>query len=166
MASFSLIIVIGLVFGIDTCAHRATMSNGLSTIAVIAHGFETHHPSTKHDLAHQILYSGGLLTEFMSHTNILKQNFVRRNRIIAGLLQATIDVESQSGGGAMLNARMTNYYNREVLAVPVNLSDKYAKRFSELLKQNQANLLQSADDILKNLSWYTQDRAIKKSYLS
>ena len=162
LAPFSPIIVSGLAYGIDTCAHKAALSNGLSTIAVMAHGFETLYPSINHDLAHQMQSSRGLLTEFMSHTNIVRQNFVRRNRIIAGLSQATIVVESQSGGGAMLTARMANSYDREVFAVPGKPSDKYAKGCLELLKQNEANLLQSADDVVKNLLWDTQARAIQK----
>lgn len=160
---FSPIIVSGLAYGIDTCAHKAALFNGLPTIAVMAHGLETLYPSINSDLARQMQSHGGLLTEFMSHTNIVRQNFVRRNRIIAGLTQATIVIESQSNGGAMLTARMANSYDREVFAVPGKPSDKYASGCLELIKQNEAHLLQSIEDIVKNLSWDVQTKTIQKS---
>ena len=129
------------------------------------HGLETLYPSPT-DLARQMQSHGGLLTEFMSHTNIVRQNFVRRNRIIAGLTQATIVIESQSNGGAMLTARMANSYDREVFAVPGKPSDKYASGCLELIKQNEAHLLQSVEDIVKNLSWDVQTKAIQKACLN
>lgn len=163
LSPYSPIIVSGLAYGIDTCAHKSAISNGLPILAVLAHGFETIYPSQNRELATQLLEKGGLLTEFMSQTKIIKQNFVRRNRIIAGLSQATIVIESKTNGGAMLTARMANSYNREVFAVPSKPSDKYASGCLELIKQNEAHLLQSVDDIIEGLSWDVNAKVVQKT---
>ena len=163
ISPYSPIIVSGLAYGVDTYAHKFAIKNVLSTIAVLAHGFETIYPSANRDLSTTLQKNGGLITEFLSSTRIIKQNFVRRNRIIAGLSEATIVVESQSSGGAMLTARMANSYNREVFAVPGKTYDKYSYGCLELIKQNEAHLLQSVDDLVANLAWELKDKPIQKT---
>lgn len=146
-------IVSGLAFGVDIAAHKAALENGLSTIAVLAHGLDTIYPSEHRKTASEIVQSGTLVSEFFSQSFADKNNFVRRNRIIAGLSEATVVVESDKKGGALITAELANSYNREVFAVPGRVNDKYSLGCNHLIKTHRASLLQSVEDIEYLLSW-------------
>ena len=153
------IVVSGLAYGIDICAHRAALRNGLPTIAVLAHGLKQLYPAAHAATAREIIGQGALLTEFMSDTPIDRNNFVRRNRLIAGLADLTIVVESNIRGGALITADIANSYNRDVFAFPGRLTDSCSAGCNWLIKTNKANLLQSVADIEYLMGWDNQPKA-------
>lgn len=156
------IIVSGLAYGIDITAHRAALRNNLETIAVLGHGFNTIYPSSHRGVADKIQDSGALLTDFTSEALFDRKNFIRRNRIIAGLSDATIVIESAVEGGAMVTADIANSYNREVMAVPGNVWTKYSKGCNLLIKQNKAAMVETAEDIESLLGWDIERKTEKK----
>jgi len=147
------IIISGLAYGIDICAHRAALRNGLPTIAVLGHGLAQLYPSAHAVTAREITEQGALLTEFLSDSSIDRNNFVRRNRLIAGLADLTIVVESNIRGGALITADIANSYNRDVFACPGRLTDACSTGCNWLIKTNKANLLQSVADIEYIMGW-------------
>ena len=147
------VVISGLAYGIDICAHRAALRNGLPTIAVLGHGLAQLYPSAHAATAREITRQGALLTEFLSNTPIDRNNFVRRNRLIAGLSDLTIVVESNIRGGALITADIANSYNRDVFACPGRLTDTYSTGCNWLIKTNKANLLQSVADIEYLMGW-------------
>lgn len=148
------IIVSGLAYGIDVCAHRAALKNDLRTIAVFAHGLDTIYPSIHNNTAKEIVKNNGsLISEFLSNTQIDRNYFLQRNRIIAGLADATLIVESAKKGGALVTAEIANSYSREVFAIPGKVSDTYSKGCNFLIKKNKAILTESVDDIEYFLNW-------------
>jgi DNA processing protein len=149
-----LIIVSGLAYGIDVAAHRAALKAGVPTVGVMAHPLNTIYPAEHRDVAAKIITEGGaLVTEYTTGDTVHKGNFLARNRIIAGLSDATIVVESDLRGGAMATARIANAYNREVFAVPGRTIDKYSHGCNHLISSQTANLLTDADEILDLLGW-------------
>lgn len=150
-----LVIVSGLAYGIDVMAHRFALKYGLDTFAVLAHGLTTLYPSSHADVAGRILEQGALLTDFHSATKPEKNNFLRRNRIIAGLSEATLVVESGPVGGALITAELAASYNREVLAVPGRATDPHSAGCNNLIKVNIAALVEGSQDIEKLLGWET-----------
>jgi DNA processing protein len=146
-------IVSGLAYGIDTMAHRSAVVNQLPTIAVLGHGLDTLYPQQNSALARKIVLNGGLITEFFPNTLPDRENFPRRNRIIAGLCDAIVVVEAASKGGALITADIANTYNRDVFAVPGRWGDEYAVGCNKLIKINKAALIQSADDIKYIMGW-------------
>lgn len=146
-------IVSGLAFGIDIAAHKAALKNGLSTIAVLGHGLDRIYPAKHRNIATDMLERGALVSEFFSGMFPDKNNFVRRNRIIAGLSEATIVVESDKKGGSLITANIANSYNRDVFAVPGRINDKYSSGCNNLIKTHRAALLQSVEDIEYVLGW-------------
>ncbi len=148
-----LIIISGLAYGIDITAHKAALSNNLQTIGVLGHGFKTIYPSIHRSTAAAILKKGGLLTDFVSDTLPERNNFLKRNRIIAGLSDATLVVESGSKGGALITADMANSYNRDVFAIPGRPDDQWSAGCNSLIKSNKAALVESAGDIEYFLNW-------------
>jgi DNA protecting protein DprA len=153
-------IVSGLAYGIDICAHRTALQNGLSTIAVLGHGLDRIYPSMHRSTAVEMLQDGALLTEFPSGTNPDKHNFVKRNRIVAGMSDAVIVVESGDKGGSLITADIANSYFREVFAVPGRVHDKMSSGCNKLISDNKAILLHSTDDFLSHLGWETQEKAV------
>jgi DNA processing protein len=151
-----LIIISGLAYGIDITAHRAALSNGLQTIGVLGHGFKTLYPSIHRSTAEAILNNGGLLTDFNSATLPERNNFLKRNRIIAGLSDATVVVESGIKGGALITADMAASYNRDVFAVPGRPDDQWSAGCNDLIKTNKAALIERAADIEYFLNWKTE----------
>ncbi|MGE0076797.1 MAG: DNA-processing protein DprA [Bacteroidales bacterium] len=147
------IIVSGLAYGIDIAAHKAALKHQLPTVAVLGHGLDTIYPSVHTNIAKEIVNSGALVTDFASKTVFDRNNFLRRNRIIAGLADATVVIESAEEGGALVTADIANSYNREVFAVPGNVTSTYSKGCNQLIKQNKAALIESADDIEFFLGW-------------
>ncbi|MDR2824222.1 MAG: DNA-protecting protein DprA, partial [Prevotellaceae bacterium] len=140
-------------YGIDICAHKAALENGLPTLAVLAHGLDKIYPPAHRSVAEKIFENGALLTEYLSGTNPDKPNFVQRNRIIAGLCDVTVVVETKKKGGSLITARCANDYNRDVFAFPGRSVDEYAAGCNNLIKTNQAALIENAADILQFMSW-------------
>jgi len=153
LARFNPIIVSGLAYGVDICAHREALKNNLKTIAVLAHGLDTIYPSLHKDTAKNIINSGALVSEFMSNTKIDRNFFLQRNRIVAGISEATIVIESAAKGGALTTADMANSYNREVFAFPGRPTDKFSAGCNHLIKTNAAHLLENASDLEFQLGW-------------
>ena len=149
------LIVSGLAYGIDICAHRAALKEGLLTIGVLAHGLDRIYPNSHRSTAKSMLENGGLLTEFMSGTNPFPQFFVQRNRIVAGMADATVVVESASKGGSLITASLTNSYARDCFAFPGRINDRYSQGCNELVSRNKAALLTSAYDFVEAMNWET-----------
>ena len=147
------IIVSGLAYGIDIQAHRAALTCGMNTIGVLAHGLDRIYPAPHRQTAAKMLSQGGLLTEFPSGTNPDRQNFIKRNRIVAGMSDATIVVESGDKGGSLITADIAESYHRDCFAVPGRTGDKYSSGCNNLIRNNRATLLQSAEDFLEAMSW-------------
>lgn len=148
-----LVIVSGLAYGIDVMAHRAALDAGIPTVAVLGHGFNTLYPPAHRDVARQIIRKGALVTDFPSFTGPERNNFLRRNRIIAGLSDATLVIESAETGGALITAELAKGYNRDVLAVPGRVTDTRSRGCNRLIKRCAAALVETADDILYHLNW-------------
>jgi len=147
------VIVSGLAYGIDICAHRNSLKNKLPTVAVLAHGLDRIYPSLHSHVAREMLSNGALITEFMTKTNPDKQNFVKRNRIIAGVSDAVIVIESSKKGGALITANIANSYNRDVFAVPGRINDETSTGCNNIIKTNRANLLESIEDLAYIMGW-------------
>ncbi|MBN1767351.1 MAG: DNA-processing protein DprA [Prolixibacteraceae bacterium] len=148
-----ILIVSGFAYGIDIAAHKAAIKSKVPTVAVFGHGLEQVYPSLHRKYIHQVLENGALVSEFTSQKKPDPGNFVSRNRIIAGLSDATIVVESGQKGGALITADMANSYNRDVFAFPGRVGDPASKGCHELIKQNKATLTESAGDIVAALCW-------------
>jgi DNA processing protein len=151
------LIVSGLAYGIDVCAHKAALRNNFYTIGVLGHGLGTLYPSSHKEIAKQISKKGALITDFLSHVQPEKNNFIKRNRIIAGISDATLVVESGLQGGALITADIACSYNRDVLTIPGRTEDKYSKGCNQLIKNNKAALVESAQDIEYVLGWDSQN---------
>jgi len=148
------LIVSGLAYGIDVCAHRAALENGMSTVGVLAHGLDTIYPTMHRQIAADMVHQqGGLLTEYTTHTTPEKGNFVRRNRIVAGLCDACIVVESSERGGSLITAELAMDYNRDVFAFPGRVYDEHSIGCNNLIRRQQATLLTCAADLLDAMGW-------------
>ncbi|VBB47224.1 DNA protecting protein DprA [uncultured Paludibacter sp.] len=147
------VIVSGLAYGVDIQAHKLAIENQLSTIGVLGHGLDRIYPSSHRPTAIKMLENGGLITEFVSKTNPDRQNFVKRNRIIAGMCDALLVIESGIKGGALITAELANDYNRDVFAIPGKIGDEYSSGCNKLIKENKAALIESADDLLRFMNW-------------
>jgi DNA processing protein len=151
--NYKLLVVSGLAYGIDVHAHKACLKYNIPTVGVFAHGLDTIYPSLHSSVASKMLENGGLITDFVSDTVIDRQNFLRRNRIIAGLADATIIVESAEKGGALVTADIANSYNRDVFAFPGRNNDPYSRGCNKIIKLNEAVLVENAADIEKAMNW-------------
>ena len=147
------LVVSGLAYGIDSCAHRFSLDFGLNTVGVLGHGLDMVYPWLHRPLAEKMLTQGGLITEFLSKTKPDRMNFPKRNRIIAGLCDAIIVVEAGRKGGALITADIANSYNRDVFAVPGRVTDPYSDGTNYLIRTNRAALVQKADDIEYLMGW-------------
>lgn len=150
------IIVSGLAFGVDICAHKTAVEVGLPTIGVIGHGLDRIYPAAHRPTAVKMMPQGALVTEYLSLTNPDRPNFVQRNRIIAGLSDALIVVESAARGGALITAEIANDYNRDVFAFPGRVNDEWSAGCNALIKANKASLIESADDLCRFMNWEKQ----------
>jgi DNA processing protein len=155
------LIVSGLAYGIDICAHRQALATGFDTVGVLAHGLDTIYPGHHRDTAVQMVSHGGLLTEYMSQTEPFANNFRQRNRIVAGMSDATIVVESAHKGGALITARIAQEYNRDVFAFPGPVGAPYSEGCNRLIRDHQATLITSAEDFVTAMGW--QDDAALSS---
>ncbi len=148
-----LLIVSGLAYGVDISAHRASLKNNLPTVGVLAHGLDRIYPSAHRKTAIEMLQNGGLLTEFPSQTNPDKYNFVCRNRIVAGMADAVVVVESGAKGGSLITADIANSYFREVFAVPGRVGDTQSAGCNNLISSNRAVLLQDTQGFIAQMGW-------------
>jgi DNA processing protein len=153
LAPLDPIIVSGFAYGVDIVAHQLAMEHNLQTIGVVAHGLNQIYPKPHKKYVAKMEQNGGFMTEFWSTSNPDKENFVRRNRIVAGMTEATIVIESADRGGSLITANMANDYNRDVFAVPGRTTDKYSQGCNNLIKTQKANLLTSAADLIYILNW-------------
>ncbi|MFH1319692.1 MAG: DNA-processing protein DprA [Bacteroidota bacterium] len=153
LVTHNVLIVSGLAYGIDICAHKAAIKNNLQTVAVVAHGHDRIYPSLHKSVAEKMQGKGGVVTDFLSQTNPDRENFPKRNRIIAGLPDALIVIESARRGGALITAEIANSYNRDVFAVPGRLNDTYSEGCNWLIKINKAALIESVKDLEYLMGW-------------
>ncbi|MDF1551271.1 MAG: DNA-processing protein DprA, partial [Bacteroidales bacterium] len=150
---YNILIVSGLAYGIDVAAHKSALKSGQETIAVLGHGLNMIYPAAHRNIAQDIVKQGGLLTELSSSAVLDPGHFVKRNRIIAGLADATIVIESGKKGGSLITAKIANDYHKDVFAFPGRVNDKYSEGCNKLIKTNQASLIESAEDIEYLLGW-------------
>lgn len=147
------LIVSGLAYGIDITAHKAALDNSLNTVGVLAHGLDRVYPSVHSNYAEKMISQGGLLTEFLSETNPDKENFPKRNRIVAGMCDALIVVESKRGGGSLITATIANSYNKDIFAFPGKAGEILSEGCNGLIKSHRANLIESSADLLYIMNW-------------
>ena len=147
------LIVSGLAYGVDIHAHQNALQVGMDTVGVVAHGLDTIYPQRHRATAAAMTRQGGLLTEYVSGTPLHRGNFVRRNRIVAGMAHATVVVESAGKGGALITAGLAADYDHEVFAFPGRIYDQYSEGCNKLIARNQAHLIQSAADFLNIMGW-------------
>ena len=153
LAPYDPVVVSGLAYGVDICAHRLSLRHGLTTIGVLAHGMDRIYPRAHYKTAIEMIDQGALLTEFWTGTPPEKENFVKRNRIIAGISEATIVIESSGKGGSLITADLANSYHREVFAVPGRCTDQFSTGCNHLIKTNRASMLTKAKDLEYMLNW-------------
>lgn len=149
------LIVSGLAYGVDICAHRQALESSYETVGVLAHGLDQIYPNHHRATAAEMIRHGGLLTEYMSQTEPFANNFRQRNRIVAGMSDATIIVESAYKGGALITARIALDYGRDVLAFPGAVGAPYSEGCNNLIRDNKAGLITSADDFIAAIGWQT-----------
>ncbi len=159
-----LIVISGLAYGIDACAHKNALKHHLNTFAVVGHGLDMIYPSLHQKMANEMLKTGGWISDFPSNTKIEGQNFVKRNRVIAGLSDATVVVESAIKGGALTTADIANSYDREVFSFPGRVSDMYSKGCNALVKKNKAVLIETAKDLEYYMKWDSRNKK-KQEYV-
>lgn len=160
----NVLIVSGLAYGVDIHAHREALSNGYETVGVLAHGLDQIYPYRHHETAAEMVNHGGLLTEFMSQTNADKPNFVRRNRIVAGMADATVLVESAAKGGGLITCEIAQSYDRSVFAFPGNVGSEFSKGCNNMIRDNVAGLISNANDFVVAMGW--QDEALRKQAMA
>lgn len=161
LAPLNPVIISGFAYGVDIFAHIVAMEQGLQTIGVVAHGLNQVYPKVHKKYVSKMEANGGFMTEFWSTSNPDKENFVKRNRIVAGLSEATIIIESAEKGGSLITANVANDYNRDVFAVPGRITDKYSMGCNNLIKSQRANLLTDAADLIYMLNWQLEEEKKK-----
>ena len=149
------LIVSGLAYGIDICAHRQALADGFETVGVLAHGLDQIYPHHHRDTAVEMVKKGGLLTEYMSQTQALPNNFRQRNRIVAGMSDATILVESAYKGGGLITCRIAQEYGRDVFAFPGAVGMPFSEGCNRMIRSNTAALITSAQDLVESMGWET-----------
>ncbi len=166
LAAQNITIVSGLAFGVDAIAHKSALKNDLPTVGVLAHGLDQIYPAEHAGLAKDMIKNhGGLLTEFRSKSKPDKHNFPTRNRIVAGMSDATIVIETEIKGGSMITAELANSYNKDVFAFPGKVTDGKSTGCNYLIKSNKAMLLTDAEELLQVMQWEdnAKNRKVKKS---
>jgi len=154
------LVVSGLAYGIDSCAHRKSLDCEMKTIGVLAHGLDRIYPAQNRKLAERMVEHGGLLTEFLSKSVPDRENFPKRNRIVAGMSDAVVVVESDKKGGAIITAGLGNSYNRDVFAVPGRVGDDGSRGCNLLIRTNRAALAENGNDIAYLMGW--EDKTVQK----
>lgn len=155
---YNILVVSGLAYGIDIQAHRSAMEYKLPTVGVVAHGLDILYPAIHKQTAAKMLDNGGIITDFASNSKIDPANFIKRNRIIAGLADATIVVESAKKGGSLITADIASSYNRDVFAFPGRSGDTYSKGCNQLIRNNGATLIEGIEDLEYFMGWEKTER--------
>jgi DNA processing protein len=147
-------IVSGLAYGIDVHAHKQSLKNMMPTFGVVAHGLDKIYPSVHKNVARDMIKNqGAVISEYMSNTIPNRENFPMRNRLVAGMVDAVIVVESANKGGSLITAELANQYNRDVLALPGAINQKYSSGCNYLIKNNKAHLIEDIEDLVHLLNW-------------
>lgn len=163
LKNYKPLIVSGYAFGVDICAHLEALKNNIPTLAVLAHGYGTIYPKEHKKFYNEVRESGGFLSEFNYNEPPYRENFLKRNRIVAGISQATIVIESAAKGGALVTADIANSYNKDVYAVPGRANDIYSKGCNNLIKNHKAALITSGEDLIEQLGWQTKQKTTPKT---
>jgi DNA processing protein len=153
LAPYEPLIVSGLAYGVDACAHKAALKHNLPTAAVLGHGLDRIYPQAHTGLAKQIVADGALVTDFLTGTKPDRENFPKRNRIIAGLCDGIVVIEAAITGGALITANIANTYNRDVFALPGRINDQYSQGCNKLIRINKAHLMESVADLQYIMNW-------------
>lgn len=161
LTASDVLVISGLAYGIDAIAHKSALKNNLKTVGVLAHGLDQVYPSQHKSLAKDMIQNGGLLTEFRSKTKPDKHNFPTRNRIVAGISDATIVIETGIKGGSMITAELANSYNKDVFAFPGKTTDQKSEGCNYLIKQNKAMLLTDAQELLQVMGWEEKTKSVE-----
>lgn len=157
------LVISGLAYGIDVNAHQQALDNKLQTVGVLAHGLDQIYPSSHKYIANRMIEQGGLLTEFISGSNADKFHFVQRNRIVAGMADCCVVVESKKQGGSLITAELANDYHRDVFACPGRVTDELSQGCNALIQENKAMLLQDAEQFVEVMGWQKQKaRAVQQ----
>lgn len=165
LAAYNPIIISGFAYGIDICAHKSAITNKLQNIAVLAHGLEEIYPKAHKKHIHEVQQNGGFITDFWHDEKPIREHFLKRNRIVAGLSDATVVIESAKKGGSLVTADIANSYNREVFALAGRHNDRYSVGCNNLIKTNQARLMTSVNDIVEALNWDVPIKSLPKQTL-
>ena len=155
-------IISGYAYGVDILAHKLSIQYGLQTVAVMAHGLDQTYPRNHAAHNEDVKKNGGFISDFWSTDTFDRKNFLGRNRIIAGLSEATVVIESAEKGGSLVTAELANDYNREVFAVPGRVTDKYATGCNSLIKQAKAHMLTKTADVPYILGWRERQVTVQK----
>jgi len=162
LAGQNVLVVSGMAFGIDAVAHKASVKNNLPTVGVLAHGLDQMYPPEHSNLAKEMIkHGGGLLTEFRSKTKPDKHNFPTRNRIVAGMSDAVVVIESGEKGGSIITAELANGYNKDVFALPGRVTDNKSAGCNFLIRNNKAMLLTDAEEIVEIMGWEEKAKSLK-----
>jgi DNA processing protein len=146
-------VISGMAYGIDICAHQLCVKKEIETIGILGHGLDRIYPRTHKNIADQMLQKGGLMTEYLPGTNPDRENFPMRNRIVAGMSDATIVIESKKKGGSLITANIANDYNRDVFAYPGNVGQEQSEGCNYLIQQQKAHLILSGNEFIKHMGW-------------
>jgi len=166
LQQYNVLVVSGLAAGIDTAAHKESMKQGLQTVGVLGHGLEMMYPAQNRSTAQKMMENGGILTEYPSGTIADAKNFPQRNRIVAGMADATVVIEASIKGGALITAEIANSYDRDVFAFPGRIDDEYSEGCNFLVRNNKAALLTCAADLAYSLGWERSSDAKPKEQLT
>ena len=156
----NVLVISGLAYGVDGVAHKAALKNELPTVGVLAHGLDRIYPPHHANMAKEMIQNGGILTEFRKGMKADRHNFPKRNRIVAGMADATIVIETAIKGGSMITASLANGYNRDVFAIPGRVNDEKSEGCNYLIKNNRAILLTDAQQLIETLGW--EKRKVKR----
>jgi DNA processing protein len=159
LAGYNIQIVSGMAYGIDICAHAACVQNQLETVGVLGHGLDRLYPSVHRKTADKMLQNGGLLSEFLPGTNPDRENFPMRNRIVAGMVDAVVVIESKKSGGSLITADLANDYSKDVFAFPGNVDQIFSEGCNLLIQQQKAHLLLNGQQFLKEMNWLDEQKA-------
>ena len=157
------VIISGFAYGVDITIQKLAMEHGLQTVGCLAHGLNQIYPKTHLKYAQKVMANGGFITEFWSTSSPDRENFLRRNRIIAGISEATLVVESAEKGGSLVTADIANSYNRDVFAVPGRYTDRFSKGCNELIQKQKAHMVTSAAELIYFLGWELEEEQMETS---
>jgi len=164
--SHNIQVVSGMAYGVDVNAHKACVKYNIPTIGVLGHGLDRLYPAIHREIASKMIkHDGGLLTEFMTETNPDRENFPQRNRIVAGMTDATVVIESGDKGGSLITANLANDYSRDVFAFPGNINSSYSIGCNKLIQDDKAHLLTSANELIEIMGWKHQEKIVVQRQL-